>query len=62
LQEPTIRPARRERLLRRRAREGLVALGLVESADATFGPPWKVNCTGAPNACKQAYFWRRSKR
>jgi Xaa-Pro aminopeptidase len=37
--------------------KGLVALGLAESTDATFDPPWKVNCTAAPNACKQTYFW-----
>jgi Xaa-Pro aminopeptidase len=36
---------------------GLVSLGLAESADATFDPPWKVNCSAAPNACKQTYFW-----
>jgi Xaa-Pro aminopeptidase len=37
--------------------KGLVALGLAESTDATFDPPWKVNCAAAPNACKQTYFW-----
>jgi Xaa-Pro aminopeptidase len=37
--------------------KGLVALGLAESTDATFDPPWKVNCAVATNACKQTYFW-----
>jgi Xaa-Pro aminopeptidase len=37
--------------------KGLVALGLAESEDATFDPPWKVNCTATPSACKQTYFW-----
>jgi len=37
--------------------KGLVALGLAESEDATFDPPWKVDCTAAPISCKQTYFW-----
>jgi hypothetical protein len=37
--------------------KGLVALGLAESEDATFDPPWKVNCTAVPTACTQTYFW-----
>jgi Xaa-Pro aminopeptidase len=37
--------------------KGLVALGLAESEDATFDPPWKVNCAAAPTACTQTYFW-----
>ena len=37
--------------------KGLVALGLAESEDATFDPPWKVNCVATPNACRQTYFW-----
>ena len=36
---------------------GLATLGLIESADATFDPPWRVDCTRQPNGCKQAYFW-----
>ncbi len=36
---------------------GLAKLGLVESADATFDPPWKVNCTATPTACRQAMLW-----
>ena len=37
--------------------KGLVALGLAESEDATFDPPWKVDCNVAATACKQTYFW-----
>ena len=36
---------------------GLAALGLIENADATFDPPWQVNCTTNPAACKQANLW-----
>jgi Xaa-Pro aminopeptidase len=36
---------------------GLARLGLVESADATFDPPWPADCTRQPRACKQAMFW-----
>src|ERR1051325_1585254 len=36
---------------------GLTALGLTESIDATFDPPWRADCTRAPNSCKQANFW-----
>ncbi len=32
---------------------GLAALGLVESAEATFDPPWPVNCTRSPWSCRQ---------
>jgi Xaa-Pro aminopeptidase len=35
---------------------GLAALGLIESVDATFDPPWQANC-GQGNGCKQANFW-----
>jgi Xaa-Pro aminopeptidase len=37
--------------------KGLVALGLAESEDATFDPPWRVDCRQQPNSCKQTYFW-----
>ena len=37
--------------------KGLVALGLAESEDATFDPPWKVDCNVAATACRQTYFW-----
>jgi Xaa-Pro aminopeptidase len=36
---------------------GLAALGLIESEDATFDPPWAANCERTPAACKQAMFW-----
>jgi Xaa-Pro aminopeptidase len=36
---------------------GLTRLGLVETADATFDPPWPADCTRQPRACKQAMFW-----
>ena len=37
--------------------EGLAKLGLVESADATFDPPWNANCQAAPRMCRQAMLW-----
>jgi len=37
--------------------KGLASLGLVESEDATFDPPWQANCDRTPAACKQASFW-----
>lgn len=36
---------------------GLAALGLVESATATFDPPWPANCTQNPRACQQTMLW-----
>jgi Xaa-Pro aminopeptidase len=36
---------------------GLARLGLIESVDATFDPPWAVNCTAAPAACRQSMLW-----
>ena len=36
---------------------GLAALGLIESTDATFDPPWQVNCQTSPSQCKQANLW-----
>jgi len=36
---------------------GLAALGLIESEEATFDPPWQANCDRTPAACKQANFW-----
>jgi Xaa-Pro aminopeptidase len=36
---------------------GLAALGLVESEDATFDPPWQANCERTPTSCKQGMFW-----
>ncbi|MEO8562191.1 MAG: aminopeptidase P N-terminal domain-containing protein [bacterium] len=37
--------------------KGLVALGLVESVDAQFDPPWPADCAAVPRACRQAMFW-----
>jgi Xaa-Pro aminopeptidase len=36
---------------------GLAALGLVESVDATFDPPWTVDCNARPAQCKQSNLW-----
>jgi Xaa-Pro aminopeptidase len=36
---------------------GLAALGLVESVDATFDPPWQVDCGKMPQQCRQSMFW-----
>jgi len=36
---------------------GLAALGLVESADAPFDPPWPADCSAQPTACLQANLW-----
>ncbi|MEN9508853.1 MAG: hypothetical protein RLZZ621_1416 [Gemmatimonadota bacterium] len=36
---------------------GLAKLGLIESEDATFDPPWKVDCAVSPAQCKQANLW-----
>lgn len=32
---------------------GLAKLGLIESADATFDPPWPADCVRQPRACRQ---------
>ncbi|HVX38265.1 MAG TPA: M24 family metallopeptidase [Gemmatimonadaceae bacterium] len=36
---------------------GLAKLGLIESVDASFDPPWQVNCQRQPASCRQAMFW-----
>jgi Xaa-Pro aminopeptidase len=36
---------------------GLAALGLIESEDAMYDPPWRVDCTANPAGCKQANLW-----
>jgi Xaa-Pro aminopeptidase len=36
---------------------GLAKLGLVESEDATFDPPWQANCDRTPSMCKQGMLW-----
>lgn len=33
--------------------EGLAALGLIESPEATFDPPWPVDCVARPDQCLQ---------
>jgi Xaa-Pro aminopeptidase len=37
--------------------DGLARLGLIESADAAFDPPWPDRCQSIPVACKQAYLF-----
>jgi len=37
--------------------KGLAALGLIESTDAQYDPPWRVDCTANPQGCKQANLW-----
>jgi Xaa-Pro aminopeptidase len=36
---------------------GLAKLGLIESPEATFDPPWKSSCTTRPVACTQAFLY-----
>jgi Xaa-Pro aminopeptidase len=36
---------------------GLAALGLTQGVDATFDPPWKVDCVQQPAACRQSMLW-----
>jgi Xaa-Pro aminopeptidase len=36
---------------------GLAALGLVESVDAAFDPPWTADCARTPASCRQAMLW-----
>jgi len=36
---------------------GLAALGLIESATATFDPPWPADCTRSPRGCQQVSLW-----
>ena len=36
---------------------GLAALGLVESLDASFDPPWQADCVRQPRQCRQTMFW-----
>jgi Xaa-Pro aminopeptidase len=37
--------------------KGLASLGLIEGVDATFDPPWKVDCTAQPASCRQSMLW-----
>lgn len=36
---------------------GLARLGLIESEDATFDPPWAESCKSRPGACRQAFLY-----
>jgi Xaa-Pro aminopeptidase len=36
---------------------GLAKLGLIEGVDATFDPPWPVDCAAQPAACRQSNLW-----
>jgi Xaa-Pro aminopeptidase len=36
---------------------GLARLGLIESTDATFDPPWPVDCAAQPASCRQSNLW-----
>ena len=36
---------------------GLAALGLIESVNATFDPPWPVDCARQPASCRQSNLW-----
>jgi Xaa-Pro aminopeptidase len=36
---------------------GLARLGLIESPDATFDPPWSTACATNPAMCKQAFLY-----
>jgi Xaa-Pro aminopeptidase len=36
---------------------GLAKLGLIESVDATFDPPWAGQCTASPDRCRQAFLY-----
>jgi Xaa-Pro aminopeptidase len=36
---------------------GLARLGLIESADATFDPPWGAGCQTRPISCTQAFLY-----
>ena len=37
--------------------KGLARLGLIQSVDATFDPPWKVDCAAQPAQCRQSVLW-----
>src|SRR5439155_16851801 len=36
---------------------GLAALGLIDSVNATFDPPWPVDCAQQAAACRQSNLW-----
>ncbi len=37
--------------------DGLAKLGLIESTEATFDPPWQVDCKAQPSQCLQSNLW-----
>ncbi|MFI5246677.1 MAG: aminopeptidase P N-terminal domain-containing protein, partial [Gemmatimonadales bacterium] len=37
--------------------EGLAKLGLIESTEASFDPPWPVDCNAQPGQCRQSNLW-----
>lgn len=43
--------------VRRVLGQGLAALGLVESPEARFDPPWTVDCNRSPISCQQAFLF-----
>lgn len=36
---------------------GLAALGLIDSVNAIFDPPWAADCARAPQSCRQSQLW-----
>ena len=36
---------------------GLAQMGLIESVDATFDPPWAASCAAAPVQCRQSFLF-----
>ncbi len=37
--------------------KGLAALGLIESEEAMYDPPWRVDCAANPAGCRQSNLW-----
>lgn len=37
--------------------KGLAKLGLIESEEATFDPPWNADCSKQPRQCQQGMLW-----
>ena len=37
--------------------KGLAKLGLIEAEEATFDPPWNVDCAKQPRQCQQGMLW-----
>jgi Xaa-Pro aminopeptidase len=59
--ERLARPGARLRELSDTARavvaRGLVRMGLIESVDATFDPPWASQCAASPVQCRQSFLF-----